>query len=101
MEAARGDGRKAAARDAGVFRAATLHFRTSHDQAQFILARDRGDRAAMLRWAGRELATAKEFLGLVRADSRLGYESSNRYMYVPNDIVEKVLNCRAAIDSLR
>ena len=32
---------------------------------------------------------------------RLGYESSNRYMYVPNGIVEKVLNCRAAIDSLR
>ncbi|MBQ2631628.1 MAG: hypothetical protein IJG13_18280 [Kiritimatiellae bacterium] len=49
----------------------------------------------MRRWAARELATAKEFLAIVRADSRLGYESSNRYMYVPNDILEKILNCLA------
>ena len=96
----RGARRKAGERDAGVFRAATLHFRTSHDQAQFILARDRGDRAGMRRWAERELATAKEFLKIVRADSRLGYESSNRYMYVPNDILEKILNCRATIDGV-
>ena len=98
VAAAKGEGRKAAARDAGVFRVATLHFRTSHDQAQFVLARDCGDREAMRRCAERELATAKEFLSLVRADSRLGYESSNRYMYVPNDILEKILNCRAVLD---
>ena len=95
VRAMSGGRRAVGERDAGVFRAATLHFRTSHDQARFILARDRGDKAGMRRWAARELATAKEFLAIVRADSRLGYESSNRYMYVPNDILEKILNCLA------
>ena len=95
VKAMSGRRRAVGERDAGVFRAATLHFRTSHDQARFILARDCGDKAEMRRWAARELATAKEFLAIVRADSRLGYESSNRYMYVPNDILEKILNCLA------
>jgi hypothetical protein len=88
-------------RDAVVFRAATLHFRTCVDQAEFILARDRGDRAAMKKYAERELETAREMLALVRADSRLGYETSNRYIYVPNDFLEKILNCRQVIDALR
>ena len=88
-------------RDAVVFRAATLHFRTCVDQAEFILARDRGDRAAMRELAERELATAAEMLRLVRADSRLGYETSNRYIYVPNDFLEKILNCRAVIEATR
>lgn len=93
-----GEARRRGEREAGVFRAATLHFRTSADQAAFILARDRGDRSEMRRLAMAELVTAKEMLALVRADSRLGFESSNRYIYVPNDFVEKVLNCRQIID---
>jgi hypothetical protein len=84
-------------RDAVVFRAATLHFRTCVDQAEFILSRDRGDREAMRRSAICELATAKEMLSLVRSDSRLGYEASNRYIYVPNDFMEKILNCREVL----
>jgi hypothetical protein len=87
-------------RDAVVFRAATLHFRTCVDQAEFILARDRGDRAAMKKHAERELETAKEMLALVRADSRLGYEASNRYIYAPNDFLEKILNCREVLDAV-
>jgi hypothetical protein len=94
-----GDARREAEREAVVFRAATLHFRTCADQAEFILARDRGDKAAMKEYAKRELETAKEMLSLVRADSRLGYETSNRYIYVPNDFLEKILNCRAVIDA--
>jgi hypothetical protein len=39
-------------------------------------------------------------LALVRADSRLGYETSNRYIYVPNDFLEKILNCRAVLEDL-
>jgi hypothetical protein len=27
------------------------------------------------------------------ADSRLGYEPSNHYFYVPLDLMEKVVNC--------
>ena len=27
-------------------------------------------------------------------DSRIGFEASNQYYYVPLDLVEKVVNCR-------
>ncbi|HNX03915.1 MAG TPA: hypothetical protein PKI32_00345 [Opitutales bacterium] len=89
-----------AGREAVIFRTATLHFKTSADQADFIAARDRGDKAAMRAAAEKELATAKEFLPLVRAESRLGFESSNRYMYVPNDILEKIVCCRKVLSEL-
>ena len=92
-----GAARKTAVRDYTVFRAATLHFRTCVDQAEFILARDCGDTGGMAAAAMRELATAKEMLSLVRKESALGYESSNRYLYVPNDFLEKILNCREVL----
>ena len=100
VAAAEGDAKALAQGDAVVFRAATLHFRTCVDQAAFIQARERGDRKAMLAAARRELETAREMLSLVRRDSRLGYESSNRYIYVPNDFLEKILNCSAILSSL-
>ena len=100
VAAADGKNRSEAERDAVVFRAATLHFRTCVDQAEFILARERGDKSAMRAAAGKELATAKEMLSLVRRDSRLGYETSNRYIYVPNDFMEKILNCREILSGL-
>ena len=95
---AQGGAKAAAERDAVVFRAATLHWRTCVDQSRFILARDRGDKEEMRRYARRELETAKEMLSLVRRDSRLGFEASNRYIYVPNDFLVKILNCRAILD---
>ena len=30
---------------------------------------------------------------LAKQDSRIGYEASNHYFYVPLDLVEKVVNC--------
>ena len=30
---------------------------------------------------------------LAKEDSRIGYEASNHYFYVPLDLVEKVVNC--------
>jgi len=30
----------------------------------------------------------------LREDSRIGFEASNQYYYVPVDLMEKVLNCR-------
>ena len=87
------DRRREAERELGLFRAEQLHFRSSVDQAQFIQARDRGDRAEMRRLAAAELETAKALLPLVRADSRIGYECSNHYFYLPRDIGEKILTC--------
>ena len=90
--------RSAAARDGGLFEAAALHFRSSADQARFVIARDAGDRDGMLAAARRELETAKRFLPLVRADSRLGYECSNHYFFVPQDIREKIVIARLLTD---
>ena len=94
---AQGRAKTAVESDAVVFRAATLHWRTCVDQARFILARDRGDKEEMRKYAKRELETAKEMLSLVRRDSRLGFEASNRYIYVPNDFLVKILNCRSVL----
>jgi len=93
-----GSARTAAARELAMFRAEQLHFRSTVDQARFVQARDRGDRVGMRRIAARELAAAKSLLPLVRADSRIGYECSNHYFYVPQDLLEKVLGCRAILD---
>ncbi|MBR1586917.1 MAG: hypothetical protein IJ658_01200 [Kiritimatiellae bacterium] len=95
-----GERRAAAARELGISRAIENHFRSVVDQARFVQARGRGDKAEMLACARRELATAKAHLALLRADSRIGYECSNHYFYLPQDIVEKILNCRDVIDRL-
>ena len=89
-----GRARETALREQRIFRAATLHFRSAADQAKFILARDRGDAEGMRAMAERELSTAREMLSLVCRESVLGYESSNRYLYVPNDLREKIIVCR-------
>lgn len=87
-----------AAREGALFEAAALHFRSAADQTRFIMARDAGDRAAMRAAAVRELDAAKRFLPLVRGDSRIGFECSNHYFYVPQDVREKILCCRAILD---
>ena len=94
-----GAAKAVAERDLGVIRAAELHFRSVVNQIDFVFARNRrGDRAAMRECARRELAVAKEFLPIVRADSRIGFEASNQYYYLPIDIVEKILTCRRIVD---
>jgi hypothetical protein len=100
VESLSGEKRAAAARELGLFRAIENHFRSVVDQSRFVQARTKGDTAAMLACARRELETAKRHLALLRADSRIGYECSNHYYYLPQDLVEKVLNCRDIIDRL-
>jgi len=95
-----GEKRRAAERELGLFRAIENHFRSVVDQGRFVMAREKGDRPAMVECAHRELETARRHLGLVRADSRIGYECSNHYFYIPHDIIEKILNCRQIITGL-
>ena len=40
-----------------------------------------------------EISNAKQLFRLTRGDSRIGFEASNHYYYVPLDLVEKVVNC--------
>ncbi|MBQ2629059.1 MAG: hypothetical protein IJG13_05215, partial [Kiritimatiellae bacterium] len=87
----------ASERELNMFRAEQMHFASCRDQALFVMARDKGDGEGMKRCAKAELERAKAYWPLVRADSRIGYESSNHYFFVPRDVLEKVLSCRAAI----
>jgi hypothetical protein len=99
-----GDLRAASAADLGVAQAARLHFASVANQARFIMARDallaaRKDadaeslRLEMIAILDREIDLASRMFELSSADSRLGYEASNHYFYVPLDLVEKVINC--------
>ena len=85
-------------KELNMYRAEQMHFASAADQVRFVLARDRGDKAAMRAIARRELDRAKAMLPIVRADSRIGYESSNHYFYTTADLIEKVFSCRAVLD---
>ena len=88
--------------------AAQLHFRSVANQVRFTAARDAlRDKAKPLEPEQRkarlaevrqilddEVQVARRLFTLARQDSRIGFEASNHYYYVPLDLAEKVLNCR-------
>jgi hypothetical protein len=45
-----------------------------------------------------ELALAVRLYEIQSRDSRIGFEASNQYYYVPLDLAEKVLNCRNLLE---
>jgi len=105
--------RAAAARaELGFARAAGLHFRSVANQARFVLARNalraggkgpspaerKALRSEMRRIARDEIQVARRLFTLTGRDSRIGYEASNHYYYLPIDLAEKVLNCRYLLD---
>ena len=97
--------REPADRDLHVVRAAGLHFASVANQARFIMARDTLSQTdgsvRQRRRIGLEIQQlladesqlARELFLLARDDSRIGFEASNHYFYVPLDLVEKVINC--------
>ena len=40
-----------------------------------------------------EISLAEILAGSIAIDSRIGYEPSNQYLFVRNDLWEKVINC--------
>ena len=96
--------RAAAAADLRVARAAHLHFASVANQARFVMARDAllaaqksadtdNLRRELIAILDREIDLARSMFELSSTDSRLGFEASNHYFYVPLDLVEKVINC--------
>lgn len=93
-------------------RVTELHFRSVANQTRFVVARDAllaaGDRSGVAnraphvetvrRVVADEIGIARELFALARDDSRIGYEASNHYYYLPQDLVEKFLNCRHVLD---
>ena len=96
--------------EAGVMEACAIHFRSVANQTAFVSARNAlaqaktpEERAPLLTKAEEtlrsELALAKRLHALQSADSRIGYEASNHYFYVPVDLAAKVINVRHLLDT--
>jgi len=89
-------------------RAAAINFQSVANQANFVLARDalvnpsntlsseqrHRLRVEIKQHLESEIVLARQLFKLVREDSRIGFEPSCHYFYLPLDLVEKVVNCR-------
>jgi hypothetical protein len=128
------DQKAAVAQELGVGEAAAIHFRSTGNQARFVIARRRlkaaqsaakaesepkerpaADRARLDEAKSRAVveSACAELEGLLRAeiesarrlhalqtrDSRIGFEASNQYYYVPADLAEKVINCHYLLEN--
>jgi hypothetical protein len=96
--------RAAALKELNVGEAAAIHFRSVANQARFILARrqleaakspdDTQSACAELEPLLRaEMDLARRLHAIQSGDSRIGFEATNQYYYVPVDLAEKVINC--------
>jgi hypothetical protein len=101
--------RRAVESELRVIEAAAIHFRSVATQSRFVLARKdliaakepEAARSALDRLEQTirtELTLARRLYTIQQADSRIGFEASNHYYYVPVDLAEKILNCRDLLD---
>lgn len=91
--------------DFGIAKAAYLHFASVANQSRFIIARDsllsnnlsaankRNLKNKINTILNNEISLAKELFEIAKRDSRIGYEATNQYYYVTQDLIEKVINC--------
>jgi hypothetical protein len=128
------DQKAAVAQELGVGEAAAIHFRSTGNQARFVIARRRlkaaqsaakvesepkerpaADRARpdeaksraviesacaeLERLLRAEIESARRLHALQTRDSRIGFEASNQYYYVPADLAEKVINCHYLLEN--
>ena len=100
---------QALVRELGVAEACAIHCRSMANQVAFVGARNAvlGDAsgeerlaavATLQRCLESEIDLCQRLLAIQRNDSRIGFEATNHYMYVPIDLVEKVLNCRDLLE---
>lgn len=89
-------------------RAAAIIFQSVANQARFVMARDQLAEASdalspqeqqrardeIKQILLSEIDLAHQLYVLTREDSRIGFEPSCQYFYLPLDLVEKVINCR-------
>lgn len=95
----------AAKEDWRIAKAAYLHFASVANQIHFIMDRDSLIKNNLTEIEKRvlkkkinvildsEISLALQLYELTRQDSRIGFEASNQYYYVPQDLMEKVINC--------
>jgi hypothetical protein len=96
-------------RELGIIEAAAIHFQSVANQARFVQGRDEVAKTKDKEEAVRRLTTlaaileqetdlARRLHAIQSRDSRIGFEASNQYYYVPADLIEKVLNCRDLLE---
>ncbi len=94
-----------AVKDLGVARAAGLHFESVANQAAFIRLRRALKKAgsktekkrciqSLRTLCEKEIEAARALYRIARRDSRIGFEAANQYFYLPQDLLEKMINCR-------
>ena len=73
-----------------------MHFKSVANQVRFVMLRNQekptegASRRTLLRNVIiNEISLARRLFTLARADSRLGYEATNHYVYLPRDLIEK------------
>ncbi len=96
-----------------IAKAAWLHFASVANQASFVQLRDSllnkvsggvmatKIKAQLKQLLEEEMAIAAELFSIMGKDSRIGFEASNQYYYVRQDMVEKILNCRQLMEAFR
>ena len=102
--------RNALNREISVGESAFLHFRSASNQARFVQARNdlaatgtREDALVKIELIERvlveETTLARRLHAIQSGDSRIGFEASNHYYYVPVDLAEKMINCRYLLET--
>jgi len=104
-----GSERRALSQELSVAEAAAIHFRTTANQCRFVEVRQElsaartpaethSARQTLKEILEQEMRLARELHAIQVRDSRIGFEASNQYYYVPMDLAEKVLNCADLLD---
>ena len=106
-----GDARQAALlrEDARIAEACGIHFQSVAHQTRFTLARNQLAEAKTAAEAAPlmetletalrgEMDLALRLYAVQTADSRVGYEATNHYFYIPYDLAAKVVNCRDLLE---
>ena len=73
--------------------AAYCLFRSSLNLFRFYIAREAGDKEAMIREAQNEITSASEMLKMMNLNPAVGFEAANHYYFSRFGICEKVINC--------
>jgi len=93
-------------------KAIRIHFASVANQVRFVMLRDeyasqdtpfekkKQINVQMKSLVENEIELTKELYYLTQADSRIGYEPSNQYFYVANDLLEKIISCRQIVEIL-
>ncbi|MDO5113689.1 MAG: hypothetical protein Q4E67_04880 [Planctomycetia bacterium] len=85
-----------------------LHAASVANQAEFILLRDAWQKSEsqkelvlrMIELLQDEIRLARQELALVQQDATIGFESTNHYWFVSQDLVEKMVSCQKMIAEL-